>query len=316
MIARIGSWLASMSFAGNGATSRGTHRRRCTRPRAEWILLATCAAATVIALAVVAVTSLGYYDLAPAQRPYDRALAIFTTTGAVGTACGLIGAGLLLANFAYLLRKEARPLRHVGSLRMFLDWHVIGGLTSVGFIALHANFHLRNRIAQAAVWALTIVVITGLIGRYLLRYVPRTSRGARLTLEAFEDELMAMVDEIRGDVVDDPRAVTAMQQLVDELAPPSSPPSLGQLATRLRRARACVAPIDRALAAHAGTRPHRHRARRLHRDMARLATQASVIHVADRVMNAWRAFHRAFALLLLAAMVAHIAIATYYGYGL
>ena len=90
----------------------------------------------------------------------------------------MIGFALLAANFAYLLRKELRPLRRVGTLSRFLDWHVVGGLISVGFIALHANFQLRNRIAQAAVWALLIVLVTGVIGRYLLRYVPRGARGA------------------------------------------------------------------------------------------------------------------------------------------
>jgi dihydropyrimidine dehydrogenase (NAD+) subunit PreT len=283
-------------------------RRRSQNINAEQVVLATCASIAALTLAVVGWAGWGFYRLAAAERPYSSDYAVFGSSAPIGLACGAVALVLIAANIAYLLRKRLQTLAGIGSLRGFLDWHVIGGVLAAGYVALHANFEVRNWIARAAVYGLAIVLITGLVGRYLLRYVPRTERGARMSVSAFEDELLGLVDAVRADAVRDPAAIRALQELVDTVQETPHVLGLREAAGRLRRARGAVRAVERALGQRAGTAA-------LRRRLARDARQAQVIHVAGRAMDAWRAFHRAFALLLLVALVAHVGIALYYGYG-
>ncbi len=254
-----------------------------------------------------------YYTAPLIDRIYSDEHALFGTTGTLGLICGAIAMALFLSNFGYFLRKHVPILHRVGTLRLWLDWHIASALIGCGYVALHANFTMRNWIVRACVYALVVVVATGLVGRYLLRFVPRTATGRQLDEVGFSDEIMELIDQARGDVLHDPEAVRAMQGLVDELDVEGAP-TLAQLRRRLRECRRYVRIIDRAMAERV-TGKRRSETRELRRRMARFGMQAAVVHWAGRIMAAWRAFHRTFALLLLVGMLAHVALSLYYGYG-
>lgn len=288
------------------------------RPNVERILLAVSIAASLVGLALVAIAGVDYYSAPTHERLYSNEHARFGSAGTIGVSCGVIALVLFASNFGYLLRKQVPALSRVGSLRYWLDWHVASGLIGCGYVALHSGLEMRNLIARAAVYALAVVIATGLAGRYLLRFVPRTATGARADLDSFEDRVLALVDDARPALVEHPEAVRAMQELVDELedtrVAPAVPTlhSVRELRSRLARAHVRVRVVERALAHHPDGRL---RARSLRVEMARVSRQAAVVQVAGRMMDTWRAFHRAFALLLLCAIVAHVGIALYYGYG-
>ncbi len=281
----------------------------------ERIVLSVCFGAAAIGLAVVAYSGAHYYRLPAHERVYSNAHAIFGSAGTVGFATGLTALVLFSYNFAYLLRKTLHSLRGIGTLRGWLNGHVAAAIIGCGYVALHANFEMRNWIARTCVYALIIVTTTGLIGRYLLRFVPRTASGRRADLAAFEDELMELIDDIRPDIVHDHDAVIALQAMVDSLETDEAAASLRDVRARLGDAHQRMRVLETALARSEEAHRHRWKAARMRRGLARMSRQIAVFGVAGRVMDAWRAFHRAFALLLLVAIAAHVAIALYYGYG-
>lgn len=289
-------------------------RRALAAISVERIILAVSMIAAMGVLFFIARAGWDYYRAPVIERIYSDERAMFGTTGTLGITCGLIAVGLFLSNFGYFLRKHLGILERVGTLRLWLDWHIASALIGCGFVALHANFTLRNWIARACVYALVVVVLTGLIGRYLLRYVPRTATGRQLDELGFTDEIMALIDQVRGSVLHNPEAVRAMQGLIDELDVSRVSPTLAHLRKRLRECRRFVAIIDRAMAENV-TRKRRAEARDLRRRLARFGMQAAVVHWAGQLMAAWRALHRAFALLLLVGMAAHVGFSLYYGYG-
>jgi len=262
----------------------------------------------------VGLLGLPYYRLSTIDQLYSDDHLVFGTTGTVGIACGIAAVGLFLSNFGYLIRKHVRFLDSLGTLRLWLDWHVISAFLGSAFVALHANFSVRNWIALTCVYAIGIMLVTGLVGRYLLRFVPRTPTGNRVDEDSFENEILAVIDDVRSDVLHDPNAVKAMQQLVDTVESDDSLPGLGQLRQRLRDSRILIQTIEHAM--HTSEHPRKSGdMRALHRRLAQLGRQAAVIHWAGRMMDSWRSLHRAFALLLLVGMCAHVGISLYYGYG-
>lgn len=298
--------------AGSPAWSKAL-RRALARTSLERIILAVSMICGLGGLWLMWDVGKDYYTAPMVERIYSDESALYGTTGTLGLLCGAIAMLLFLSNFGYFLRKHVRLLDRVGTLRLWLDWHIASAFIGCGYVALHANFEMRNWIVRVCVYALVIVIITGLIGRYLLRYVPRTATGRQLDEVGFTDEIMELIDQVRADVVHDRDAVIAMQGLIDELNVEGAP-TLAQLRRRLRECRRYVATIDRALAANV-TGKRRSEARALRRRLGRFGMQAAVVHWAGRIMAAWRAFHRTFALLLLVGMIAHVGFSLYYGYG-
>jgi hypothetical protein len=294
--------------------AHGSRRRWWQRVSLERAILASSITAVVGLLVLMGVTGSDYYQLAKVDQIYSEERELFGTTGTFGMLAGAVAAGLFLSNFGYLLRRHLRFLEPLGTLRLWLDWHVLSALLGGGFVALHANFAMRNWIAQTCVYSVIVMIVTGLMGRYLLRFVPRSISGQHLDIASFEDEVLQLIDDVRADVVHEPAAVVAMQALVDELEADEKRASFGELRRRLRESRGYILTIEGALTASQGTR-RRAEVRTLHGHLSRLGRQAALIHWAGRFMDTWRVLHRTFALLLLVGMVVHIFISLYYGYG-
>jgi hypothetical protein len=262
----------------------------------------------------------GYYLEPGAERVYSPQHQIFASSRPLGHGLGVLAFLLFLANFGYQLRKGLRLLQAAGTLAAWMRWHVLGGLGGALLVALHSTFEMRNWMTRTCVYSLGIVVLTGIIGRYLLSFVPRTASGERMSLSALQDQIMGHVDALRPLVVHDRRAVKALQGLVDAVDPPAlvgvqEPLSLRYVRARLAESRGQMALLRRAVAGAPGHSGAAGRdLDRLIRKTARLSRRVAVVHVAGYLMDNWRNLHRAFALLLLLTLLAHVAVAIYLGY--
>ncbi len=306
-----------MSASEQTSSTIGKYRKKWKERRVvlntETILLGTSIGVIAMAFTVVVYAGWGFYQLPEIDRVYSDERALYGTNGTIGLVCGMIAFALLSSNFGYFIRRHAKTMSRVGTLRRWLDWHVVSAIFAAGFVALHANFAMRNWLVRTCVYSLSVAIATGLIGRYLLRFVPRSASGARMSGDEFSNSLYDLIDEVRGDIVHDPAAVSAIEGLVAELDNDREISTLHHVREHLDQCRGYISIIEESMrrSGAAGAQ----RAGEMHRKMSSMARQAAVIHRAGRMMDSWRALHRTFALLLLCGMVTHVAVAIYYGYG-
>jgi hypothetical protein len=89
---------------------------------------------------------------------------------------GWAGVASLVAMQIYSLRRRVRRLRHVGSLQAWLDAHIFLGLQGYLLVAYHSvGVSAKLELAAINFALVTIVVMTGLVGRYLFGLVARRS---------------------------------------------------------------------------------------------------------------------------------------------
>ena len=288
--------------------------RSSSKFRVERALLVLFSGIGASLLVAVAYTGQDYYLLSRLDRLYSDEHQIFGTTGSIGLLSGALAAAFFLSNFAYLLRRRISLLSHWGTMRSWLDWHIVSAILGSGFVAAHANFTLQNHIARTIVYALAVLLVTGVIGRYFLGFVPRTVSGQDIGAAEFEEEVLTLLDEVRDKVLHDERAVLAMQALIDEIESEESLAGLRQLRRRVRRSQGWIRDIEQAMKVSAPDDQTRG-TRELKTRLRKLGIQAAMIHWTAQLMHSWRALHRTFALLLLTGTVAHISISLYYGYG-
>jgi dihydropyrimidine dehydrogenase (NAD+) subunit PreT len=233
------------------------------------------------------------------------------STGMVGQGYGVAGSALILTNLLYLARRRLAWLP-VGSLSAWLDFHVFTGLGGSILVVYHSAFQLRAPIATVTSVSLAVVVVTGLIGRYIYALAPKTGdRVVEERLRELERLLPTFTSSVRSALAKIPTKELPTNASIVRVF--WTLPSWVLQAGRRRRA---VQKLARADAQLAQIRKEGEKAfvKDLVREISRL-TSSELDRVAGASMlRLWRAFHRYMAILMLLSVGVHIGVAWYYGY--
>ena len=116
--------------------------------------------------AIVAVTAL--YGVA-----YSQASAFPKASSLVGHGIGIAGFILMLMTATLYSLRKLRTDASWGSTAAWLKFHMVTGLVGPYMVLLHTAMKF-NGLAGLAMLLTVVVVISGLVGRYLYTRVPRT----------------------------------------------------------------------------------------------------------------------------------------------
>ena len=97
----------------------------------------------------------------------------------LGVYCGLIGTGFMVIAAIYPIFRRIKMFRWFASNTMWFDFHMMAGTIGPMFIILHSWWKFDTWVS-AAFWSMFIVVVSGLLGRYLYTLVPGLSSGVEL----------------------------------------------------------------------------------------------------------------------------------------
>lgn len=224
----------------------------------------------------------------------------------VGHGYGVVGTGLIFTNLLYLVRRKlARwPL---GSMRFWLALHVVTGLVGSLLIVFHSAFQLRTPIASVTSVSLFVVVLTGVVGRYLYALTPKVDADA---LEARLSSLDALVSGMSARA----REALAQRPITDIGAAAGLLRTLWTLPTwwaQARERRRAIAQLRDGVDLVGDERLFLERALD---SLAQLAVGEVRAIAASTLLRTWRSLHRVLAVLLLLAVSVHIVVAWFYGY--
>jgi cytochrome b561 len=265
--------------------------------------------ALVLGLILITVTvGLGYrgwsfYRLSLEDRVVHAEFRTLRPSGLYGNGYGWVAAMLVVGNLSYLIRRRFGSARF-GSMKTWLDAHVFTGLLAASLVSFHSAFQLRTPIASVSAASLGTVVVTGLLGRFLYALGPG---GVRERLGAALDAVEAQLPGSRVALAD----VIAQRPGPDVPANASLLRSLWAIPSWVHTARVrrdlleALLPPRRQM-----SRELRHATRELYAASAADGRASGI----TALLRSWRAMHRFFALLMLAAVFLHAGVAWYYGY--
>ena len=119
---------------------------------------------------------------------------------------GIFGTLLIILSFSYSLRKK--KIITFGKPKTFLRMHEYLAWTGSLMVLVHGGIHFNGILAWAAVAAMLVAVISGLVGKYLLKQ-------SMNTLSARKDEYNGAglsAEEIEKKIFWDALAVNAMKK--------------------------------------------------------------------------------------------------------
>jgi len=260
---------------------------------------------------LVAICSAGvpYYLLPIAERVRHPFHAWLRPSGYIGQSAGLLALALMLFLWLYPVRKRYRSLGFTGSVAGWLEVHVFAALTLPLIAAIHAAWRFGG-IIGLGFWAMLIVWLSGIVGRYLYTRIPRGRAGLELTREEIAAERRRLLDTIAGETGLDPAVVDRTLAVRPARAGTGWLGTLRQLlADDLDRRRAARALRVLLRARGAGITPRAvgDAVRLARREMA-LTQQARVLEATQRIFRLWHVAHRPFAIGALVAVLVHVGV--------
>jgi hypothetical protein len=106
----------------------------------------------------------------------------FTSGSDIGYWLGVAGGVAMLLLFLYPLRKHWRLAARWGRTRIWFAIHMLLGIAGPLLIVLHSTLHFGSLNATIAFASMTLVAISGIVGRYLYSRIHHGLYGQRASL--------------------------------------------------------------------------------------------------------------------------------------
>lgn len=263
--------------------------------------------------AYCAYRGLPYYLTPVLERPRHPLFWQLKPGGNWGLAFGVIGSLMMIVMLLYSVRKRFVALRKLGSVGVWLDFHILLGICGPLFILLHSSFKVQGLVALSF-WSMVAVAGSGIAGRYLYRQIPHSTVGDELSLADVEKLDQNLARQLMEEVGLDAEAIRQLDA-VAALGTNPGQSLLGMafrfpfdaltLRFRLRRFRRDFPRVDRRL---------RHRFELLVAHKASLHRRILLWQRVRALFHYWHVFHKPFAIVMYIFMAVHIGVAWVTGY--
>jgi thioredoxin reductase/Pyruvate/2-oxoacid:ferredoxin oxidoreductase delta subunit len=294
----------------------GTSRPSSSLQRAERRRLqATRAIYVAIGLSVLAFLTWkgwGYYPLSHLERGVSPLHKALRSSGSWGHGVGIVATAIMLANFLLAIRKRARALNGLGDIRGWLDFHVFAGFMTPMVVAFHAAFEMHSNLSDWTYAALAVVVVTGVVGRYIYGMVPAHSGERAGEME----ELAADFKQLTLFAAPELTQTAGGAAILDRATAPVRSGSLVALFLRFPFETVSLRIRMRLLKRRLQFPEHYPDLRAALVRLARLRWQLRFFKSLKRLLRGWRLFHASLAIFLVLILAAHIGVSLYLGYGL
>lgn len=152
----------------------------------------------------LAIFGRAYYSLPLEERFYNDQHALLKASGFLGHGLGIVGTLMILFGVVlYMAAKKYGVFTRWVRLKYLLEFHIF--LCTLGpiLIVFHSTFKFGG-LVSIAFWSMAIVVLSGVVGRFLYIRLPRDSQGRELSfddatreLKRLEAIVSASVEEIK-----------------------------------------------------------------------------------------------------------------------
>jgi hypothetical protein len=251
------------------------------------------------------------YYLAPAAKKARHALnPVLRQSGSTGHLLAIIGVFFMLLLLLYSLRKRARLASRWGSIAVWLDAHVFLGIAGPALVLFHSAFKFSG-IVSIAVWAMLLVVASGVIGKFIFAFIPRSLSGMEMNRIELEAEEIGLTFEMRQLLP----AMHPFWQRLAELENGTGRP------TRLRHRHLFFEPLRlrrrfRHMLAQLPQLDRRQKKRIVKLVIKRhmLLHQAQLLQQTLRILHYWHLVHQPFVIIMFLVLLVHVAVAVRLGY--
>jgi len=288
-------------------TSRLTARSLTNGP-----LLGLVAAAAAFVLVLYLLQGWRYYGTPPRVRGYDALHRVLRPSGRLGHPLGIAGSLIMAMTFLYTLRKKWKPLARFGPPSLWLEFHIFCGLFGPALITLHTSFKF-NGIVSVSFWSMTLVVLSGFVGRFLFVRIPRTIRGTEVTVPATEERVADLKRELADSGLSE-RVLSEIQAFETRSLPAPGRESYLDLVVGEVRLQLGLLDLRRTLSTSGVPKDLAAAAGEAVSERLLLMRRIAYLRRTKKLFDLWHVLHRPLVYVMFAILVVHVGVTVYFGY--
>jgi hypothetical protein len=166
-----------------------------------------------IVLVLLAINGYQYYSLPIEERFFDPAHATLKPSGNWGHGFGIVGTLMMIFGVAiYMFRKRSRKIFTFGYLKHWLEFHIF--LCTVGpiLVLYHTAFKFGG-IVSVSFWSMVLVVLSGVVGRFIYIQIPRTIQGKEIDIQDLISMRQDLLDKMKLEMLFDTRLIDQLDIL-------------------------------------------------------------------------------------------------------
>ena len=172
----------------------------------------------VAVMVLLAINGYDYYSTPLEERFFNSQHTLLKPSGDWGHGFGIIGTLMMILGVSiYMIRKRVKWFFNFGFLKHWLEFHIF--LCTVGpmLVLYHTAFKFGG-IVSVSFWSMVLVVLSGVIGRFIYVQIPRTIQGQEMGINAMNDmreNLASKVTEavdFDGKTLDEFKVITSTER--------------------------------------------------------------------------------------------------------
>lgn len=265
---------------------------------------------------LLAVNGYSYYSTSLEERFFHPQHNLIKPSGALGHGFGIIGSLMMILGVSvYMIRKRSRRLFNFGYLKHWLELHIF--LCTVGpvLVLYHTAFKFGG-IVSVSFWSMVLVVMSGVVGRFIYIQIPRTIQGRELDITELMKLRNEMSERLSSEIIFD-------KSLMDEFSILTSPErykdfNLLNSITFFIKDAIRIRKFKRRLIYHlkkAGISKFRFKElKRLVEAEIILTRRIGLLRTMQKFFRYWHIAHLPFAIIMFIIMIVHIIVTIIFGY--
>lgn len=147
---------------------------------------------------------------------------IYTPEEGLGYYMGMIGGIMMLVAYIYSLRKYSKFLRAIGRIKYWLRLHIILGISGPTLVMVHSTFHIGSLNGGMALISMLLVVLSGVVGRYLYSKVHYGLYGRKAQLKEIQQILWLKESGIKSRLSLTPHMSQRLQEFEKDVTQPAT----------------------------------------------------------------------------------------------
>ncbi len=265
---------------------------------------------------LLAINGYNYYTTVLEERFFSPDHTSLKPSGDWGHGLGIIGTLMMIVGVGvYMVRKRYRKLFNLGYLKHWLEFHIF--LCSVGpvLVLYHTAFKFGG-IVSVSFWSMVLVVLSGVVGRFIYLQIPRTIQGRELSVQELIEIKDKLAIRVRSVLSEDTSTLTEFERIstADRYKSFKLSTAIGYLhrdffdikrVIRLFKNRIKLLGIDK------NQRKELIKAAKSELTMAR---RIAFLRTSQKIFQLWHIFHLPFAITMFVIMIIHVAVTIVFGY--
>lgn len=265
---------------------------------------------------LLAINGFDYYSTSIEERFFNPNHNALKPSGVLGHGFGIVGTLMMIIGVGvYMIRKRYRKLFNIGYLKHWLEFHIF--LCSVGpvLVLYHTAFKFGG-LVSISFWSMVLVVLSGVVGRFIYLQIPRTIQGRELSEQELIEIKEKLAIRVRSVLSEDTSTLAEFERVssADRYKSFKLSTAIGYLYRDFFDIKRVTSLFNKRIKLLGIEKNQRKELMQAAKSELTMARKIALLRTSHMLFQKWHIFHLPFAIAMFVIMVIHVLVTIIFGY--